>query len=330
MQTRVKRMRKLKSPNTSKVIFGLTVLFLAAIAPTNYRALAQQLPDMEFQYIIKTPAYEKGMGPTLLIDKAHSPYLKRGFYDPFQKLVRSDGFQAKYLETKITENALDEAQILVVINAYRKTFAKFPLLQPPSAYEPDEIAIIKNWVTRGGRLLMIADHAPFAGGTNALAEAFGFTYFNGYVFEGASLPFGRGEIKFRKATGLNLENPVIRGNFIDEDINRFQTFTGTAFIPAIEAEQLLTLPNGYVAVMTHSIRHEIETAPRINVSGLSQGSTLVFGSGKLAVFAEAASFTALTISRQNQRTKYTGMNHPKGAKNPLLILATMRWLADGL
>ncbi len=205
MQINAKQTSKMKFLRSPEVIFGLIALFLLVTTSATNEAFAQQVPDMEFQYNIKNPAYEKNTGPVLLIDKAHSPYVARGLYDPFLKLVRDDGFQATYLKTKITENTLDEAQILVVINSYRKTFAKFPLLQPPSAYEPEEIVIIKEWVTRGGRLLIIADHAPFAGGTNALAEAFGFTYFNGYVFEEAPLPFRHGDINYQKTTGLNLE-----------------------------------------------------------------------------------------------------------------------------
>ncbi len=326
MQINAKQTSKMKFLRSPEVIFGLIALFLLVTTSATNEAFAQQVPDMEFQYNVKIPAYKKGTGPILLIDKAHSPYLQRGSYDPFAKLVRDDGFQTNYLETKITENTLARTQILIVVNSYQKSFAEFPLLQPPSAYESSEIAAIKNWVTKGGRLLIIADHAPFAGGTSALAEAFGFIYFNGYVFKKSSLPFRHGNINYQLKGGLNQEHPIVSGEYVSEKIEQFFTFTGSAFIPPAEAMKLLTVPEGYVAIMTQSLRREAETAPKINVSGLSAGSTMKFGDGRLAIFAEAAAFSAQTVNK----IKTIGMNNPKGAKNPLFVLATMRWLADGL
>ena len=302
--------------------FAVMLLIVAMIMP----ASAQQLPDMEFHFQINKPAFDKTKGPKLLIDKAHSPYLEQGSYEPFLRMVRDDGFRADYLETKITPQTLEDVQILVIVNSYHEDYGQFSIMQPPSAYSSDEINIIRDWVNGGGRLMIIADHAPFAGGSSALAEAFGFTFFNGYVFEKSSLPYGYGYINYQENNGLNLKNPVISGKFIEEEIDRFFTFNGTAFIPPANATRLLTVPAGYVAVMTQYIRREMETAPKIDVSGMSQGSTLIANKGRLAVFGEAAAFTA----QITDKTKRTGMNNPKASQNPLLVLATMRWLAQGL
>jgi len=286
---------------------------------------AQQVADTEFHYENKNPAYAANKGPKLLIDKAHSPYVARGAYEPFLKLVRDDGFQTDYLETNIIANSLANTQILVVVNAYKKTFRQFSLMQPPAAHEAEEIQIISDWVKKGGRLLIIADHAPFAGGTNALAEKFGFTFFNGYVLEEDALPFQHGKIHFRIGKGLNKKHPIVSGKFVDEEVTQLFTFTGSAFIAPAKAQSLLTIPKGFVVLMTQSIR-DSDKAPRINVSGLSAGSTLVYGNGRVAVFAEAAAFSAQVINK----IKTMGMNNPNGAKNPIFALATMRWLAEGL
>ncbi|MGB0915797.1 MAG: hypothetical protein ACPGVI_06975, partial [Crocinitomicaceae bacterium] len=40
----------------------------------------------------------------------------------------------------------------------------------------EEITFIKNWVKKGGKLVLIADHMPFAGAANDLAKAFGFEF----------------------------------------------------------------------------------------------------------------------------------------------------------
>ena len=286
---------------------------------------AQQVIDTEFHFENKYPAYPINKGPKLLIDKAHSPYVARGAYEPFLKLVREDGFQTNSLDTKITANSLADTQILVVVNAYKKTYSQFPIMQPPAAHDADEIEIISEWVSNGGRLLIISDHAPFAGGTSALAEKFGFTFFNGYALRKSSLPFNHGSINYQINDGLNHEHPIIKGGFGKAKITQFFTFNGTAFIAPAGAQSLLTIPNGFVVLMARSLK-QVDTAPQINVSGLSAGSTLNYGNGRVAVFAEAAAFSAQVLNK----LKKMGMNHPNGAKNPIFALATMRWLAEGL
>lgn len=286
---------------------------------------AQQLADTEFHYDNKNPAFAANKGPKLLIDKAHSPYVARGAYGPFLNLLREDGFQTNSLETKFTVKSLADTQILVVVNAYKKTYSQFSIMQPPAAHDADEIEVINDWVLKGGRLLIIADHAPFAGGTSALAEKFGFIFFNGYVLEEAALPFRHGHINYRINKGLNQKHPIVRGNFVEEEVSQLYTFTGSAFIPPAKAQSLLTIPKGFVVLMTQSTR-ESDKAPRIDVSGLSAGSTLAHGDGRVAVFAEAAAFTAQVVNK----LKTMGMNNPNGAKNPIFALATMRWLAEGL
>ncbi len=287
--------------------------------------MAKQLADNEFHFEIKKPAFATNKGPKILIDKAHSPYVKKGAYEPFVKLVRDDGFQVNSLETKITTNALADTQILVIVNAYKKTYSQFSIMQPPAAYDADEISIISDWVSKGGRLLIISDHAPFAGGTIALTKKFGFTYFNGFVLEEAALPFLHGHINYRINKGLNKKHPIVNGNFVSEEINQLYTFTGSAFIPPADAKSLLTIPKGFVVVLTDSL-HQASSAARINVAGFSAGSTLIYGGGRIAIFAEAGAFTAQIVNK----LKTMGMNNPKGAKNPIFALATMRWLAEGL
>jgi hypothetical protein len=286
---------------------------------------AQQVADTEFHYENKNPAFPTNKGPKLLIDKAHSPYVARGAYEPFLKLVREDGFQTNSLETKFTAKSLADTQILVVVNAYKKTFSQFSIMQPPAAHDGDEIEVISDWVSKGGRLLLIADHAPFAGGTIALAEKFGFTYFNGYVLEEAALPFLHGRINYSINNGLNQNHPIVSGKFSQDEISQFFTFGGSAFIPPSDAKSLLTIPKGFVVLLTHSLR-QAHSAAKINVSGFSAGSTLTYGDGRIAVFAEAGAFTAQNVDK----LKTMGMNNPYGAKNPIFALATMRWLAEGL
>ena len=94
-------------------------------------------------------------------------------------------------------------------------------------------------------------------------------------------------------------------------------------IPADGAEPLLTVPDGWSALFTYRISAELGTAMRIDASGMSQGATLEYGQGRIALFGEAGSFTAQVIDGVQK----FGFNSPEGSGNPEFVLATLRWLA---
>lgn len=304
----------------------LLILSLTTSLLIVFGAQSQQVPDTNYRYEIKSPAFPKGSGPKLLLDAVHSPFVRRGSFDPYLQLTRDDGFQVGYLNKKIDSSVLVDTQILVIINAYRENFAEFSAMEPPSAYEDSEIAAIVAWVKSGGRLLLIADHAPFSGGTSKLAEAFGFTFFNGLVLEKDILPFRNGDISYAISYGLNGDSPIIKGGFVNEPVERFMIFAGSAFISPPEATGVLTIPKGFSALIMKTNQSDLSNVPRIDVSGLSQGATLELGTGRVAVFAEAASFSAQIINQ----IELHGMNNPRADQNARFVLATMRWLAEGL
>jgi len=67
-----------------------------------------------------------------------------------------------------------------------------------------------------------------------------------------------------------------------------------------------------------------EDTPRIDVSGWSQGGILQHGAGRLAVFGEAAMFTAQVF---DQGRVLAGMNAPEAEGNLALLRRVMAWLA---
>lgn len=301
----------------------LTAFIVGCFSTT---AHSQQVPDMDFQFNNTAPKFADGNGPILLLEAVHSPFVQRGSFDPLLKLAKEDGFQPGYLNYKITANSLEKLQILAIINSYRQDYTAFSAMEPPSAYEDSEIIAINEWVKNGGRLLLIADHAPFSGGTSKLAESFGFTFFNSFVLETSSLPFRNGAIKYDLSYGLNENSPIIAGQHANKKIERFMIFTGSAFIAPVNAISVLNIPNGFSALIMKSNQQDIGSVPQINVSGLSQGATMEVGKGRIAVFAEAASFSAQIINK----IKLHGMNNPRADQNALFVLATLRWLAEGL
>ncbi|MCX6233960.1 MAG: hypothetical protein NT175_04435 [Bacteroidetes bacterium] len=87
-------------------------------------------------------------------------------------------------------------------------------------------------------------------------------------------------------------SPVTRGVKDYEKIDTVATFTGSAYIA----------PEGSIIVLSFSDEHhslQLDTAwrfnnntPTQNLDGFQQGALLKFGNGKVAVFGEAAMFTA--------------------------------------
>ena len=221
---------------------------------------------------------------------------------------------------------LDKAAIAVLINPLLPTFRDFPAMEPPSAFSDDEIETMRQWVKNGGNLLILADHAPFGGGSSKLAAAFGFTYLNGHAAETAAANEGRlvDHIGFTPSNGLNTDHPITNGGMGRKPVNRFYCFGGQAFIPPDGAVTLLRFPKGWSAIFSYRVHDELNSAPRIDASGMAQGAVADYGKGRIAVFGETAAFSA-------QLTRYglakAGFNTSEGAENPEFILSVLRWLA---
>lgn len=69
-----------------------------------------------------------------------------------------------------------------------------------------------------------------------------------------------------------------------------------------------------------------ESTPRVSTSGLIQGGVLQRGEGRVAVFGEAAMFTAQTSIHDGEVRK-VGMNHPSAPENAQFVLNVVRWLS---
>jgi hypothetical protein len=294
---------------------------LVALAP---QAKAQrQLPDMEFSYVNASPAWPAGGGPEILLSTRESGFVERGSLDPLARLAETDGFKVSRIDGPLTGPF--DGTILVIANPFLESFKEYPAMTPPSAFSPEEIEAVRKWVEGGGSLLLLADHAPLGGGSSDLAKAFGFEFLNGHTAQTAAADSGdrRVVITFTPDNGLASESPLTDGSTGREKVARFQAFGGQSFIPPADARPVLTIPQGWSAIFTYRLEREIRTAPRIDASGMSQGATLEYGKGRVAVFAEAGGFTAQIIDGEEK----FGFNTPEGAGNPEFILATLRWLA---
>jgi hypothetical protein len=287
------------------------------------RATGPQVADTGFSPAVSSPAYAPNRGPLVLVDEAHHNFhTLDGRYAPFTKLLRRDGFVVSPLRARLTAGVLDSARILVIANALgaRNITAGWRLPTPP-AFEPDEVETLRAWVHAGGSLLLIADHMPFPGAAETLAGAFGVLLANGYATDSTC---GADEFVFRRSDGSLGRHPIVDGRSAGERVDSVRTFTGQAFRLNGPGRALLTLPTGAVVLMPVTAWRFSDSTPRLPAEGMLQGVALPHGRGRVAIFGEAAMFSA-QVSGPLRRAM--GMNDRGAAQNPQFLLNVMHWLA---
>ena len=278
---------------------------------------AQQVADTSFNLSqqFRDPRTHRVGEPLVLVDEAHYNFhTVGGLYLPFADLLRRDGYSVEPSSSAFTPEALSDAQLLVISNALaEKNRDEETWTRPtPSAFSQEQIAAIRDWLRNGGALLLIADHMPFAGAAGKLAAAFGFRLSNGYAAVGEKRD---GQLTFRRMGGSLAEHPIRNGRSVTERIDSVTSFVGSAFEADEDAKPLLILPPTAVSLLPNAAW---ETGPQVRfvpAAGWTQGATLRFGRGRIAVFGEAAMFTVQLVGPD--RTPM-GMNALEG--NPQFVL----------
>jgi len=139
-------------------------------------------------------------------------------------------------------------------------------------------------------------------------------------------PLGQRDI-FTLADGSLHEDVVTRGRDAGSAVTSLQTFTGSAFQAPPAARPIIVLPAGY---MSHECLLPCRgTVSESNVGGYLQGAVMPLGKGRIAVFGEAAMFSAQIVKGSNP--PFRGGFNAKGAEqNKQFILNLMEWLAGTL
>ena len=302
---------------------------LAALA----RAGAQQVPDTAFVPPVPDPAWAPGAGPALCLDEGHHDFhTLDGRFRAFGALARRDGFAVRPLRAAFTDAALGACALLVIANAQ-------PLDAPwetwpsptPSAFTPDEVAAVQRWVEGGGALLLIADHMPLAGAAAALGAAFGARFTDGFAFPRFTGAAGRDSAVraptyFRPDDGTLAAHAITRGRDGTAAVTLVRSFTGQAF----QGEGLapvLRLPADYVSLEPRVAWRFDDATPVRPVGGWLQGATTTRGRGRVALFGEAAMFSA-QVTGPDRRPM--GMNAPGAEQNARFARNVLHWLAGRL
>lgn len=276
-------------------------------------ASAQQVADPDVDLSVASPAYRAESGPRVAIDGAHHNFhTVGGRYAPFAQLLRNDGFRVSGSEASFTDESLANVDVLVIANALAAEDVEEWRLPNPSAFTADEIAAVRRFVERGGSLLLIADHMPMAGAAADLGAAFGIAFANGFAMDEDNEPD-----LFTRDNGGLVDGPLTTG------IPQVRSFTGSAFTAPAEAHALMRLDARYTVLMPEVAWQFSETTPRVSGEGKLQGATMEVGRGRVAVFGEAAMFTAQVAGPERVPM---GLRAPGAEHNKQFVLNVMRWL----
>lgn len=275
--------------------------------------------------VVAHPEFPSGQGPVVLVDAAHGNWHTiDGRFHTFAELLKKDGYRVRSSDGKITSELLAQADVFVISNAVKGGEESVWVLPTPPALAPEESRALIDWVGKGGSLLLIADHMPFPGSVAQLADAFGIIFFNGYAKKSAA---ESGTLVFARVSGSLADHPISRGRRESERVASVKTFTGQAFRSVTSSMQpLMLMPDDWDVFLPLNASKIGMDTPKVSARGLVQGAVLRFGYGRLAVFGEAAMFSAQAQAKGKVVVRF-GMNDPEAAHNAQFVLNVMHWLS---
>ena len=297
---------------------------------------AQQVADSTYDVSIENPTYRPGTGPIVAIDEGHNNFHTRdGRYRPFARLLENDGYQVRASSAPFTAAGLDSVNILIIANAVGGAWDAGAYSRP--GFTEEETAAVEQWVRRGGKLLLIADHAPMGVAAENLAARFGISMSKGYTEDSTGYfnigGFGTSILLYTRASGRLRDHPITRG------LDSVVAFTGQSLKGPPNAAPLLALganafdhpsptPEQAARVTPGTAwRTAVVGLPTTSAVGRAQGLALTLGRGRVVVLGEAAMLSAQAVfNAHGERVGIAGMNVP-GIGNRQFALNILHWLS---
>jgi len=294
----------------------------ALLAATAY---GQQVADPNFNTRVADPAFTS-THPRIGIDESHKNFhTKDGRYKPFAALMAADGFTVA-AAPKFTAGALKAIDILVIANA----LGNEDWNKPEPAFSVAECDAVRDWVRAGGALLLIADHAPFGDSAALLAQRLGVDMGRGFAADPKNSDKNPTLLVFSVENGLLGDHTIIRGRNGRERVRTIVAFTGQSLSVPKDSTALMKLGKDAVEVATREELRDFASGRLTgkSVAGRAQGIAMALGKGRVAIFGEAAMFSAQVAGSGAQAFKM-GMN-AEGSDDRQFALNVMHWLARAL
>ena len=297
-----------------------------AVAATMLLALrlpAQQVQDTLFIPRVGPAAYPAATGPRLYIDGGHHNFhTVDGRYAAFAHLASRDGYRVRGGNAEFSDALLATMDILVIANplAERNDNGRWSL-PTPSAFTAGEIAAVHRFVERGGSLLLIADHMPFAGAVENLGTAFGISWINGFAFDDKQNSI------FRLSRGAGLSpHAIFTGRNSSERVDSIVAFTGSAFWLPGGGTPLIYIPPHSRVLLPNVAWQFSDSTASISAAGMLQGAALIVGRGRVMAAGEAAMFSAQRAGPNG--ANMMGFNNAGAPQNAQFVLNVLHWLSQ--
>ncbi len=292
-----------------------------------------QVADSSFVVNVERPEYAPGSGPVVLIDEAHNNFhTVDGRYATFVRILRADGYVVRTSTHPFRHDVLEQGRVMVIANALSERNITDWTLPTPSAFTRAEIDAVDDWVLEGGSLFLIADHMPFGGAASDLADRFGIEFTNSYdigaqevVADITPQALRKDPAIFLRSDDSLLAHSVTDGRSAAERVASIATFTGQGFNAPDGTYVLLRFGQDRKLIFPTEAWVFSEATPSRPAAGMAQGAVMRHGQGRVAVFGEAAMFTA---QLQGAEQAAFGLNSDKAKDNAQLLLNVMHWL-DG-
>jgi len=279
---------------------------------------------LDFNANVTRPAYVE-QHPKVLFDEAHNNAdTSAGRYKPFADLITSDGYTVSPNRESFSKAKLSGYALLVIVNASGPQARR-----DAAAFSEEECDAVRDWVSQGGGLLLITDHAPFSAAATVLSKRFGVDLMKGYTVDPSHDNKESGdqtELVFTRDDGLLADHPITRGRDAAERINRIITFSGTSAKGPEGSAAILKLTDTALDILPPNRKPSPEEPSpdhqQVSAGGRAQGVALSLGKGRVVVLCEAAMLTS-QVAPQGFRF---GMN-VAGFDNRQLALNIMHWLS---
>jgi len=293
------------------------IIILFALLWTG-KCIAQQDADTSFDVSVSNPFFTM-KHPKILFDEGHQNFhTTTGRYLPFCNLIKNDGSNITANKEKFSEAVLKDYNLLIIANATNR--------YDSTAFTREECQLVKNWVDKGGSLLLITDHMPFSKMSQWMAEAFSVEFTIGTMLDSTnrdSVIKENSHLVYSRQNGLLADHSITRG------VNKVLTFTGQGVKgPRNCIEILKASPAAYFEIIElvnpkiteQGFTAKIRRGSFASANGFSQAIAFNSGKGRVIVTGEAA-----MLSGQITGGERAGMNYP-GVDNKQLVLNMVRWL----
>lgn len=312
-----------RGPKISWHLMVVIPCFLIVLSGAPVSLSAQQVIDSAYRPRISEPTYPVRAGPVVLVDAGHNTFHARDeYFAQLADVLLQDGYRAAALRDPYSARTLAGADVLIVVNALAGRDVENWVLPTSPAFTSEEVSAVREWVENGGSLLLIADHMPFPGAAADLGRVFGVEFMNGFALaedEWEPLVFRRSHSSLRA-------HPITDGRSARERVDSAVTFVAGQAFRAIHERvcPLLVFEAGVVSINMERAWEFDKATPRVPVEGWLQGAAVEEGSGRVAIFGEAAMVAAQLVGPRQQPV---GMNAPAANQNLQLLLNALRWLA---